>query len=142
MKSIHFTGTAGGARWIAHDIGRQTVEVQWNEFEVHHEHATSEWLIAVDREGTVWNARASRAPWLLEAPAARDGPPAFSSSHQNRQKRYSAPSDVATAEHIVKAAGHVGHTRTTDGDRRLRRSVVHQVRHRAVHAEALRAAQA
>ncbi len=25
--------------------------------------ATSEWLIALDREGTVWNARASRAPW-------------------------------------------------------------------------------
>jgi hypothetical protein len=50
-------------RWIAHDIGPTTVEVQWNKFEVHHEHATSEWLIAVDRERTVWNARASRAPW-------------------------------------------------------------------------------
>lgn len=64
VQSIRFTGNAGGTRWIAHEIGRETVEVQWNKFEVRHEHATSEWLIAVDREGTVWNARASRAPWL------------------------------------------------------------------------------
>jgi len=64
VKSIRFTGTAGGPRWITHNLGRETVEVQWNKFEVHHERATSEWLIAVDREGTVWNARASRAPWF------------------------------------------------------------------------------
>lgn len=63
VQSLRFTGNAGGARWTAHEIGRATVEVQWNKFEVRHEHAISEWLIAVDREGTVWNARASRAPW-------------------------------------------------------------------------------
>lgn len=71
VKSIRFTGTAGGPQWIVQDVGRKsrsrfapTIEVRWNKFEVRHEHATSEWLIAVDREGTIWNARASRAPWL------------------------------------------------------------------------------
>jgi periplasmic protein TonB len=62
-RSMRFTGNAGGTRWIRHEIGQTTVEVQWNKFEVHHEHATSEWLIAVDREGTVWSARATRALW-------------------------------------------------------------------------------
>jgi TonB family protein len=72
VKSIRFTGTAGEPQWVLHDgtpksrsaYFHPTVLVQWNRFEVLHEHATSEWLIAVDREGTVWNARASRAPWL------------------------------------------------------------------------------
>jgi TonB family protein len=71
VKSIRFTGAAGGPQWIAYEVDKQrpnqmrpTVEVKWNTFEVRHQNATSEWLIAVDREGTVWNARASRAPWL------------------------------------------------------------------------------
>jgi TonB family protein len=72
IQSIRFTGTAGGPQWILHETEpksrsgyfRPTVQVQWNRFEVRHEHATSEWLIAVDSAGTVWNARASRAPWL------------------------------------------------------------------------------
>jgi protein TonB len=71
VKSIHFTGTAGGPQWRAYQVDanhpnalRPTVEVRWNTFEVRHQHATSEWLIAVDRDGTIWNARASRAPWL------------------------------------------------------------------------------
>lgn len=70
VQSIRFTGTAGGPRWIAYevdsknsDVLRPTVEVSWNTFEVQHQNATSEWLVAVDREGTIWNARASRAPW-------------------------------------------------------------------------------
>jgi TonB family protein len=71
VKSIRFTGTAGEPQWVLHDTGpksrsgyfRPTIQVQWNRFEVRHEHATSEWLIAVDSDGTVWNARASRAPW-------------------------------------------------------------------------------
>jgi TonB family protein len=71
VMSIRFTGSAGGPQWIAYEVDKQrpgfmrpTVEVKWNMFEVHHQHAISEWLIAVDRDGTVWNARASRAPWL------------------------------------------------------------------------------
>lgn len=72
IESVRFTGTAGGPQWLLHDTGpkshsayfRPTIQVQWNRFEVRHEHATSEWLIAVDGEGTVWTARASRAPWL------------------------------------------------------------------------------
>jgi len=61
----------GGPQWRAYEVDanhpntlRPTVEVRWNTFEVRHQHATSEWLIAVDRDGTIWNARASRAPWL------------------------------------------------------------------------------
>ncbi len=71
VQSIRFTGTAGGPRWIARETAAQSrsdptamIEVHWNKFEVRHEHATSEWLVAVDRDGPIWNARASRAPWL------------------------------------------------------------------------------
>jgi len=70
VKSIEFTGNAGPHRWIAYRVspeqGREesTVEVQWNLFEVIHEHQTTEWLVAVDRAGEVWAARASPAPWL------------------------------------------------------------------------------
>jgi protein TonB len=70
VESIHFTGTAGTNRWMAYHVGRNadvaqpTVEVSWNTFEVRHQHATSAWLIAVDRDGVIWHARASRARWL------------------------------------------------------------------------------
>jgi hypothetical protein len=72
VKSIEFTGTAGPRQWTAYRVrtgaGAQTtsptVEVRWNLFEVIHEHETTEWLIAVDRDGTIWAARASPAPWL------------------------------------------------------------------------------
>jgi hypothetical protein len=33
-------------------------------FEVRHENNTSEWLVAVGRDGEVWAARASQAPWM------------------------------------------------------------------------------
>jgi protein TonB len=71
VKSIRFTGSAGGPQWLAYEMDgnrrgfvRPTVEVKWNMFEVLHQNTTSEWLIAVDRDGTIWTARTSRAPWL------------------------------------------------------------------------------
>ena len=72
VLSIQFIGTAGARRWMAYPVSgvsgaaqaRPTVEVSWNMFEVRHRHGTSAWLIAVDRDGTIWNARASPAPWL------------------------------------------------------------------------------
>jgi protein TonB len=71
VKSIEFTGTAGARTWTgyrvrhgASDGAADTVEVKWNLFEVEQENATTEWLVAVDRRGTVWAARASPAPWL------------------------------------------------------------------------------
>ncbi|MEJ0039743.1 MAG: energy transducer TonB [Gammaproteobacteria bacterium] len=73
VKSIQFTGTAGEHRWMTYRVrpgstfARPTVEVEWNLFEVRHQNATTEWLIAVDRDGTVWNASASAAPWVQTA---------------------------------------------------------------------------
>jgi hypothetical protein len=72
VKSIEFTGTAGPRGWTAYrvrpsaadDSVGPTVEVSWNLFEVRLEHATTEWLIGMGRDGTVWSARASPAPWL------------------------------------------------------------------------------
>ena len=72
VKSIHFTGIAGPSNWTTYRIrpgaaggyAASTVEVKWNLFEVEQEHATTEWLIAVDRNGGIWAARASPAPWL------------------------------------------------------------------------------
>ena len=67
VKSIEFTGTAGERRWTAYQPadGGAPVEVGWNLFEVHHQHAITEWLVAVDRDGMVWSARASPAPWRM-----------------------------------------------------------------------------
>jgi protein TonB len=71
VQSIRFTGSAGGPQWLGYEVEknrpghlRPTVEVRWNMFEVLHQNTTSEWLIAVDRDGTIWTARTSRAPWL------------------------------------------------------------------------------
>jgi hypothetical protein len=72
VQSIQFTGAPGKSRWMSYPIehppqqGRiqPTVEVTWSTFEVHHQHGTSEWLVAMDRDGRVWNARASPAPWM------------------------------------------------------------------------------
>lgn len=69
VKSIRFGGLAGSSRWTTHWSGplagvpRQTVEVSWSMFEVHHENAISEWLIAVGHDGSVWAVRAGQAPW-------------------------------------------------------------------------------
>lgn len=68
VESILFTGRAGPRQWVAYRVrpgaGEGTVEVKWNLFEVKQQNATSEWLIAVDRAGQIWEARASPAPWL------------------------------------------------------------------------------
>lgn len=69
VKSIRFGGLAGSSRWTTHWSGplagvpRQAVEVSWSMFEVHHQNAVSEWLIAVGHDGTVWAVRAGQAPW-------------------------------------------------------------------------------
>lgn len=70
VKSVLFTGIAGDSRWMTHGARRdasraagRTVEVSWNMFEVRHEGMTSVWLIAMDRGGEVWAARAGEAPW-------------------------------------------------------------------------------
>jgi protein TonB len=69
VKSIEFTGMAGEQKWTAYRTRSEagsssTVEVGWNMFEVRHQHATTEWLIAVDRNGRLWSASASQAPWM------------------------------------------------------------------------------
>lgn len=69
VKSASFIGLAGSGRWMAHRLrpglgsAGDTVEVSWNMFEVRHENAASSWLVAVGRDGQVWDARTSRAPW-------------------------------------------------------------------------------
>lgn len=76
--SLQFTGRAGPRPWTAYRIrpgagegaAGSTVEVKWNLFEVTHEHATTEWVIAIDRHGTIWAARASAAPWVPVTRAA------------------------------------------------------------------------
>jgi TonB family protein len=75
VKSIHFTGRAGPRQWTAYrtrpdareGITGSSVEVKWNLFEVTHQRATTEWVIAIDRNGTIWAARASPAPWVQTA---------------------------------------------------------------------------
>ena len=70
VKSLQYTGGVAGRGWIPYDIKpafragqpKATVEVHWDMYEVRHQHATSEWLIAVDREGAIWNAQAGPAP--------------------------------------------------------------------------------
>jgi periplasmic protein TonB len=70
VQSAEFTGTVYGGRWMSYRIPRDfpgrmapTVEVSWNMFEVRHADATSEWLIAVDRDGKVWVACGGLSPW-------------------------------------------------------------------------------
>jgi hypothetical protein len=60
----------GSSRWSRHGIKSRvaggsagTVEVSWNMFEVRHEKAISEWLIAMDRDGQIWAARAGQSSW-------------------------------------------------------------------------------
>ena len=69
MHVIRFTGGVGDAGWQVYQVkpeyrsggARDTVEVQWEMYEVRHEHGESEWRIAVDRQGTIWSAQASAA---------------------------------------------------------------------------------
>jgi TonB family protein len=68
VQSVEFTGRAGPRQWTAYRpraaAGGGDVEVKWNLFEVKQQNATTEWLIAVDRNGAIWAARASPAPWM------------------------------------------------------------------------------
>jgi len=69
-KSVEFMGIVGSGQWLRHGInpalraGRDTVELSWNMFEVRHENATSQWLIAMDHDGQVWAARAGQTSWM------------------------------------------------------------------------------
>jgi protein TonB len=66
VKSVEFLSTAGPADWTAYpvaedraaDAGVSRVDCKWAVLEVRHENAKTTWLIAVDRNGTVWSARA------------------------------------------------------------------------------------
>ncbi len=67
VKDVLFSGLAGSSQWVTvaarpeRGRARRNVEVSWNMFEVQHERAISEWLIATDRSGEVWAARAAEA---------------------------------------------------------------------------------
>ena len=70
VQSVRFMGAAYGGRWMSYPIPQgfpnrmtPTVEVSWNKFEVRQTDATSEWLIAVDRDGRIWVACAGPSPW-------------------------------------------------------------------------------
>lgn len=69
-KSVEFLGIVGSGPWLraatnpAMAGGRDTVELSWNMFEVRHESATSQWLIAMDRDGQVWAARVGQTSWM------------------------------------------------------------------------------
>jgi periplasmic protein TonB len=65
-RSIQYRGAAAGHRWRTYEVkpeyrrgrSRETVELRWDLYEVSHEHGSSEWRIAVDRNGTIWCAHA------------------------------------------------------------------------------------
>ena len=67
VKTVLFSGLAGSSQWVTvwsradRGSGRRALEVSWNMFEVQHEHAISEWLVATDRAGDIWAARAAEA---------------------------------------------------------------------------------
>lgn len=67
IKAVLFSGLAGSSQWVSvwtrpeRGNARRNVEVSWNMFEVQHEHAISEWLIATDRAGDIWAARVAEA---------------------------------------------------------------------------------
>ena len=69
VKAIRFTGMPSPTRWMSYAAGpvvhgkRTAVEVSWNNFEIQHDNAKSTWLVAIGRDGSVWDARATVAPW-------------------------------------------------------------------------------
>jgi TonB family protein len=70
VKSVELISTAGPAEWTAYQVtedagvnaGVSRVDCKWAVLEVRHENAKTAWLIALDRNGTVWSARAGPAP--------------------------------------------------------------------------------
>jgi len=69
VKSVEFVSTAGPADWTAYPVaedaeanaGVSRVDCRWAVLAVVHENAKTMWLIALDRNGTVWSARAGPA---------------------------------------------------------------------------------
>jgi TonB family protein len=63
---VQYRGAVAGNRWRTYEIkpefrkgrARETVELRWDMYEVSHDHGTSEWRIAVDRNGNIWCAHA------------------------------------------------------------------------------------
>lgn len=70
VGSVQFMEAAGPRPWMSYVVNPGTghpvesVEVSWSMFEVRHPRMKSAWLVAIARDGTVWSARASPAPWL------------------------------------------------------------------------------
>ena len=65
VQSVQFDGIAGSSRWMRFSSGssdhmQRSVEVSWNMFQVRHDHGTSNWLIATDRDGEIWAASAGQ----------------------------------------------------------------------------------
>jgi hypothetical protein len=67
VKSVRFSGIAANTRWKEHAVrqdaassGQRTVAVSWSMFEVRHQNATSQWLVATDQAGEIWSAQAGR----------------------------------------------------------------------------------
>jgi len=64
--AIVFQRAAAGNRWRSYEVrpefrrsvGRETVELRWDIYDITHDHGSSEWRIAVDREGHIWCAQA------------------------------------------------------------------------------------
>jgi periplasmic protein TonB len=77
VQSIRFAGSVSGNRWRSYEVkpqflkgsARETVELRWDLYQVWHERGTSEWRIALDRNGRVWCAHAVAAParWQVSA---------------------------------------------------------------------------
>jgi hypothetical protein len=70
VKSLRSSGTVGGGQWLQEEVapgssggGRRTVEVTWSMFELEHEKAVSQWLVASGRNGEVWSAQAAQTVW-------------------------------------------------------------------------------
>jgi len=77
VQSVRFAGSVAGNRWRSYEVkpqflrgsSRETVELRWDLYQVWHERGTSEWRIAIDRNGRIWCAHAVTAPgrWQVSA---------------------------------------------------------------------------
>jgi periplasmic protein TonB len=78
IQKVRFAGSAAGNRWRAYEVkpefrrggARETVELRWDIYQVWHARGgTSEWRIAIDRDGRIWCAHAgsAQARWQLSS---------------------------------------------------------------------------
>lgn len=77
VQNVRFAGSVAGNRWRSYEVkpqflrgtARETVELRWDLYQVWHERGTSEWRIALDRNGRIWCAHAVTAParWQISA---------------------------------------------------------------------------